>query len=686
MRATSRRSSVSTDGTDRDPDASPAALTAAELAWIAALPCAAVTLAAVVVLGPPLGHALFAPTGDGLWPRKAPYVFGHPEPVKHARYALAVLGAGLLAAVVLVGSRRPPRLRPGARRAAVLASQSLACAGLVVAVVAQRLVSYPGNIPVRWRIFSAPTLVVACAAAAALVLALRIPAVAGHVARPGVARRRGAVACLLIAALATSIWLLPSVATEHTVTSGSFPDLPPWAMGDTYAVLDGRTPLVNFHALYSQLWAYVAAAPMAVLGDTIGVFTVVMTLISGLALLAVYAVLRRVVRSAPLALVLYLPFLATSMFVVATPEVPWRVTNAAVFSVWPMRYAGPWILAWLAARHVDRVRPRAAWTIMLVAGLVVVNNLEFGIAALAATVVALACVPERQSPRELGRLAASAAAGLLGAVLLISLLTLVRAGSLPHLGLLHEFPHLFGTLGLASIPMPAVGFHLALYATFAGALATAAVRVARGDGDVLLSAMLAWSGVFGLLAGSYFAGRSDPTKLAALFPAWGFALALLLVVVVRGMTARGARLPSPAGAAVLVGFGLAACSLAQVQAPWTELRRLRVSDPPAVYEEPVARRWIDSATTRGEHVAILVPMGHRIAYDLGIVNVSPYGTTEELATRAQFQALIDAMRHEDAHKLFLFNGILVDESTRMLRRAGFRLQAVMREDSYWSVP
>jgi len=56
-------------------------IAAEELAWIAAVPCALLTLAAVVVLGPVLAHALLMPTGKELWP----FIRADPRPVSPAR-------------------------------------------------------------------------------------------------------------------------------------------------------------------------------------------------------------------------------------------------------------------------------------------------------------------------------------------------------------------------------------------------------------------------------------------------------------------------------------------------------------------------------------------------------------------------------------------------------------------------
>src|SRR5512142_955556 len=69
---------------------------AATAAWLCALPCAAATVLAIVVLGPPLGRLLLAPPSHGFtyFADVLPYV--HPEPTEHARFLIA-LCAPLLA-------------------------------------------------------------------------------------------------------------------------------------------------------------------------------------------------------------------------------------------------------------------------------------------------------------------------------------------------------------------------------------------------------------------------------------------------------------------------------------------------------------------------------------------------------------------------------------------------------------
>jgi hypothetical protein len=435
-----------------------------------------------------------------------------------------------------------------------------------------------------------------------------------------------------------------------------------WTVNDAFAVLDGRTPFVDYHLLYAKLLPYPAALAMELFGATAFVYSLTMTALSLLALLGVYAVFRRILASSTLALGLFVPFVALS-------DVDRTMTLPAM---WPMRYGGAYLMAWLAARHVDRGAARRTWPLFLVGGIVAVNELEFGMAALLATVVALACARPR-SPRALLRLAGEAAGGVLAALALISLFTLVRAGELPDPALLMEWPRIFTRLGWFSLAMPTASLHLAIYATFAAAIVVAAVRLGDGEEDVLLTSMLAWSGVFGLLAASYYVGRSDDLKLVSMFSAWSFALALLTIATLRALAARGWRRPALPQLLVLFAFALSICAIVRLTPPQGQVEAL-LDEPPATYR-PVAEGFVDALTRRGEKVTILMPMGHRFAYDLGLDNVAPYATQDALVTRRQLQNVIDTARRERAHAIFLFARLTAPQQLAVLARAGFTLRA-----------
>jgi hypothetical protein len=658
----------------------PGALTPAQIAWIALVPCTIAAALAILLLGPPLGHALFKPGSDPLWPPGWWETEGHPEPVKQARFLLAVLAAFLLAVVVVVGSRRRLELRPVVVQAATLASYGLVLALLAVAMTHQVYAIEPRQSAPA--VFGPVTVAVAAALVLAALLALRRPAVLARVAelaRETTARRVVGVAIVLAF---SAIWLLKVLLTDRlTGDIGGLNLL--YTLNDAFAVLDGRTPLVDYHIIYAKLLPYPAALALATFGATTLTYTGLMAVLDGLVLFAVYSVFRRVTRSSLLAVGLFLPFVATgdvNTFNIGAGLISSPMTLSAM---WPMRYGGAYLLAWLASRNIDGAAPRRTWALFLVGGLVAIDNQDFGVAAVAATVVALLCARPPRSRAAALRLAGEAAGGVLGAVALVCLLTLVRAGTLPHPALLSEWPRIFTTLGWFSLPLHTMGLHLAVYATFVAAIALAAVRFARVREDVLLTSMLAWSGTFGVLAGGYFIGRPDAFKIDGILSAWCFSLVMLTIVCVRALTARGWRRPQLPELLVLFGFGLSICLVARLSPPQQQLSRLVHPLVPPQHYRADADRFVGEHTQPGEAVAILVPMGSWIAHDLELDNVSPYGVMNEIVTRSQLRTLIDVARREHVSEIFtpeprsllLWEGDSAPQQLQALAAAGYRLRS-----------
>jgi hypothetical protein len=289
------------------------------------------------------------------------------------------------------------------------------------------------------------------------------------------------------------------------------------------------------------------------------------------------------------------------------------------------------------------------------------------------------------------RLALAAGGGLLTALALVSLLTLARAGSLPRLWRLVDDARLFSIGGLGMMPIPGLlGMHLVLYVTYVSAIGVATVRRLRSARDPLLTGMLAWSGIFGLGSASYYVGRSAPGWLKSLFSAWALTLALLAVAAVRELAARPQRRASIAAIAVLFGFGVAACSLAQTPTPWEQLQRLQAPFVPTEHEpdpnplapspDPAVRRFVSSladgphrfVVKRGAPVAILLTTGHRVADAYHLVNVSPFTGPESLPTVERVEAVVAALRAAGGNTIVLPDPL--DSSILpVLARAGFDL-------------
>jgi hypothetical protein len=642
------------------------------LAWLLAVPIALVSVALILLLGPPLGRLLHS--------GGSPYTFWRDlrwavvaEPTEQGRFLLALaaplLFAGALAATARRGLALPARV---AALAVPLAQLALLALAVACVAVQQRLVYevpiYQPGVSHRWRYFTPATLVVAGALAAGAFAVLDRPAWRARAASWLRETRRRRLVALLLAVLLTAIWLLHAVNTDSSIMGTSSHEWGPvqFTLDETYAVLDGRTPLADFTAQYGSLWPYLPAGALALFGETFLTFSLAMCAITAVALLAVYALLRRVVRNGVGALLLYLPFLATSCFLVGGTLTS-RYTFGDYFGVFPLRYAGPFLLAWLLVRQLDGAGPRRPWILLGVAGLCVLNNAEFGLAALAATVAALIWTASDLRPRALGRLAGELALGLLAAYALVALLTLVRAGEPPQLGRLLDYGRLYSIGGFGLLQLHrTLGLHLVLWVTYAAAIGVATVRAIERAPNRPLTGMLAWCGVFGLGSAAYFMGRTHPELLIALFPTWALTLGLLTVDVVARATRPGGARPRLGTALVLAGMALTVCSLAQVPAPWTQLRRIGQETPSAPLIEGEAplptysRAFLPDPSTRaffaphpGAKVAILLTTGHEIAHAFGIVDVSRYTGLYSIVNRERLRAVVDDLRAEGGSALFL---------------------------------
>jgi hypothetical protein len=312
------------------------------------------------VLGPPLGQ-LLSPAREtyAFLPLAIDHV--HPEPTEHARYLIAICAPLLAALATATAPRWLARVPAGAVAPAVVAAQ-LAVAGVVVASIVGQYRMHFGLIYTRGEstttahLFTPATLAVATLLAASAAGAIRVERVRARLAAGlGADSRRRRLAVGAVAAAATAIWMLHAVHSDSEIASAPGDVLYHlgFTLDETFAMLNGRTPLVDFTAQYGSLWPYAPALAMLVLGKTVLTFTLVLCSISALALFAVYDVLRRVTRSAVAALLLYLPFLATSLFHI-TGTLQSRSTPATYYGNFPLPYALPYLLAWLTARRIER--------------------------------------------------------------------------------------------------------------------------------------------------------------------------------------------------------------------------------------------------------------------------------------------------------------------------------------------
>jgi hypothetical protein len=638
------------------------------------VPCAALTILLIVLLGPPLSHVLYPSTLPVL-----PTVEHNPEQVEDTRYLLSLLGPVLLAAALAFAT---PRLRLVQRIPRRVAAALAVAAQLVgIAVIVACFVRQFGD---EWRIefFTLAQVAVAGVAAVALALAARRGWLTGWRPEPRWLR----IAIPAVAVAVTGIWFLSYIQTADTICTYGDCYNSAFMADETFAVLNGLTPLVDHTAAYGSLWPFVFAPLMLVLGKTLLVWTILMWGLTVAMLLAIYGVLRRATHSSLAALALFLPVM-TFTYYAGSRDLDHPI---AIYQQVPMRTAGPFLVAWLVARRLDRGRG-AVWPLGLAAGLAALNNADFGLAALGATIAALLWTELPLTRERLTRLAGSFALGLAGAWALVAVVTLIRAGALPNPARAVEFARIYTRSGVGVWPLLRIlGLPLAIYLTYAAAIGVATVRAMRGARDRTLTGMLVWSGIFGLGSAAYYMGASTILAVATLFPAWGLSLALLTIVAVRHIASRRERIPSIAALAALFGIALIGTFVFMPPArlaPWTQVARIEsepvyAPDDAEPLEAPSAaafKRFVSSTADdqgrfvvrSGAPVAFLTATGHLLADAYDVRDVVPY-TGRSVFTEDQLDEALERLDAAGGNTV-LVPRLILERVAAALDRRGFEV-------------
>ncbi|HEU4701213.1 MAG TPA: hypothetical protein VFS37_01935, partial [Conexibacter sp.] len=172
-------------------------------------------------------------------------------------------------------------------------------------------------------------------------------------------------------------------------------------------------------------------------------------------------------------------------------------------------------------------------------------------------------------------------------------------------------------------------------------------------------------------AGAYFVGGSGPDNMPAVFFPWALSLALLTIPAVRAIRGGSLRRPPLAAAACVFFFAIMVCSLAQTPLPWDQLDRLGRTAP-RILARPYGQAFVAAHTRPGERVAILGMLSHRIGFNVGVVNVSPYSNSLVIATPQQLEETIAMLRAEGGRKVFLDFKLAADaEIQGEVEKAGF---------------
>jgi hypothetical protein len=498
------------------------------------------------------------------------------------------------------------------------------------------------------------------------------------------ASRRAEVTGAVIATVATGWWLVPSLYSDGNIgaSDGNVHWHMAFNMNEFAAITNGLTPTIDFVPQYSNILGLLLAPLFAVTGVGVGTFTWILTALTLVALLAVYAVLRMCTRGPGVALALFLPVLATSTIILLDFGIE-RVTVANMHQGFPLRFFLPMLLL-LATCAWSRGSQGSAATVALGAlgALTFINNVEFGFPALAGSVFAVLCLRWQSGPagQRVPSLARAAYPLLGGGVLgfaLFAAVVLARTGSVPNPLAPLQFAAMFGASGLGALPMAAVGAHLVVFATFAAALVAAVLLASRSEPLLRpeLTASIAFAGLYGLGGSVYFTGRSHPWSLVTLLPAWALTIALLAAAAL-ALLPRRIDSPFPLVLVipvllVVAHLGMMVGVIGQVPRPDLQLQRLSATTSQDFYGVEAMARYVAVHVPRGQEVAIMTRVPHLVAEEAGVRNRFPFASVESIATQRQVQFTFEQLDETDVRTLFIAGSLAHPAVVDAARERGF---------------
>lgn len=638
-------------------------------AWLL-VPAAGLALAAAVAaLHPLLTRALTGHPTPAQLPLAAAVPLMHPEPDELALYLLCLVVPPLVVWGLSLAGPRLPRPRAGVLTAAAIVAQS-ATAAFVLRMWWFQNRKVHAFFAVDRVALGAAAVVAASTGAWAVARWLR----SGGALAEGRPLRRASPILAAAGAAAYALFHLSTVVFDDASLL-SAPDTVvfhlPYTVGEFAAVLNGRTPGVDFFPQYVWFLQYLLAPPFRLAGLTVHTYTVAMAALSFVALMLLWDVFRRVTGSAWMALGLFVLLVALAFHPVEIVSSGRPAHAFNYFAVGPLRYFGPFVVTWLVTWYLCRPSDLRAGLVFAGAGLSALNNLDFGVPALGGAVLALGLVALSQPGprvRPVLRLVGVAALGLAAACATFEAVALLRSGHLVRFSSMTVFQRAFAVLGFSMLPMPRWGMHWNVYLTFmvglgAGVVRLAAVRRAAGvpaqaaAADRRLGGVLVQASVFGAGALSYYVGRSHWAVLPAVFAAWGVALVLLAWLGLRGGVAVLRREPL-----AVVPALLALLALAVPAGEALPLRRPRhLYAAPTPLDRGTASYVVDAsryagllrrATRAGEKVMISYPAGHLAASLAGVDDVFPFVESGSCLVVGQVDEIVARMKANGVTKHF----------------------------------
>jgi hypothetical protein len=466
-------------------------------------------------------------------------------------------------------------------------------------------------------------------------------------------------------------------------------------MGEYAAVLNGRTPLLNFFSQYQNLQSFVAAPVFKVFGFGVGTFTAVMCCFTLTAFALQFSALARICRSKWTALVLFVPLVAVAFYAEESNNTSGYLANCFnYYAVGPIRYFGTCLMAWFAVWYLEKPSVSRLIVAAPISTLAAINNLDFGVPAAAGTLGCILLFPPRFGRANLAkRITGAAALYVITSTATLGLYCLsvrLLVGAWPLLSQLTVYQKTFALLGFFMLPMPKMGLHWIIYLTSISAIVIAIYETYSSNHDEIadnrrvINGSLAYSGIASFGPMAYFVGRSNPYVLEATFLVWAYVVAQLLHrswhqwnEASRHPRAAAASFLTPIPVVGVLGlYVLIASNILEVPNPKVQIFRLAARFPQAEAPDAALTKLIRKYVGAGDKTVIAYRDAHWLALQAGVTNVYPFSHIQSLILKDQLNPVMAVLNRLPVNRQYFFGSPSSDLQERLLSTGYSKLDAI----------
>lgn len=443
-----------------------------------------------------------------------------------------------------------------------------------------------------------------------------------------------------------------------------------YTMDEFAAVINGLTPGVDFISQYSNYLPIIFSPLLRAIGLKTVSFTLLMAALNMFSLYCFYLILRSVAQRQATAFLLFLPVLGAYIYPIFEYPDGYRYFVGSYYGAFPLRLI---MISWLAVGVLNFCKKQTIVSTLIAFTLSIVtafNNLDFGIPALGAFLATWGCLQMHNWKNKDFVLRKVILTGILG--LLIGICTylipvlLSSHGKFPNFENLTVFQRIFAKEGFYMLPLQSwYGLHTLIYITYMGSIILGLYGLLfnkKNSNDnsfqsiALTTPLLLFFGVLGLGIGMYYIGRTHWHTLVVMFPLWALTLGILFVHLHNSRYIRKLENTSDINSltvvkisiiSILIIFSFGLKYLPNVR---TQITRLIYLEPRIVQNDKTLET-LRSQLPAGTVTALFFDESHRLANDLEVTNIFPFGNPTIVLVK-QLKFALDKIDEKNVKRIF----------------------------------